>query len=225
METLSFSTPARTRAEQPIPVTWCGEELVIRRPKDSVLFFGAEIGADDAADQAAALIDFLDGTLDPAQRKRFFDRIRDREDPINIATTGALVDGLMQRWNNWPDDDQVEPLVIEPTPTPVVGSDVRVLHEDLDLDVVAHPPKDIVRALVGSALATTATVAQQAWVLGLFLDAALDPADAMVIARRLRSRDDDLDLHHIAEIVADLVERWAPTANRAERRAAARARD
>ncbi len=227
METLipSFTTPSRPRADQPITVTWCGENLVIRRPKDSVLYFATALGSEIEQDQAAALVDFLDGTLTPDQRKRFFDRVRDRDDPINLATTSALVDGLLVRWNNWPEDDQVEPLVIDPVPAPVIGSDIRVPIEELELDLVAHPPKDIVLFLMASTLAVTSTVAQQAWMLGLFLDAALDPADAMVIARRLRSRDDDLDLHHVGVIVSDLVEKWLPRANRAERRAAARTRD
>lgn len=226
MDTLTYTTPARTRDPQPIPVTWCGEDLTITRPKDSVLYFATTVTASDIdeSDRALAMIQFLDGTLTPDQRKRFFRRVLDREDPINARATIALVQGLTERWAKWPANGDVEPLIIEQQPSMVLGEPVEIVHEGLDLAVVAHPPKDLVLFYVGASVATTATEGQQAWAVGMFLDASLDPADSYVISRRLRDRDDDLDLRHISEIVADLIHRWTPKANRAQRRAAARER-
>ena len=226
MDTLTYTTPARTRDPQPIPVTWCGEDLTITRPKDAVLYFATTVTASDIdeADRALAMIQFLDGTLTPEQRKRFFERVLDRDDPINARTTIALVRGLTERWAKWPESGDVEPLIVEPQPSLTLGKDVRIRNDDLDLKVTAHPPKDIVLFYVGASIATTATQGHQAWAIGMFLDACLDPLDSYTISRRLRDRDDDLDLQHISEIVSDLIERWTPKTNRAQRRAAARER-
>lgn len=224
MDTLSYSTPAKRRDPQPITVDWCGETLTIRRPKDSVLYFASVVTATDVSepDRAAAMFDFLNGTLEPDQRKRFFTRVLNRDDPINAATTIALIGHLFDTWHNWPGQPP-DTIVIEEQPGTALGDSVQVEHPDLDLDVNAHPPKDIVLFFVASSLATTATVGQQAWSIGLFLDASLDAADSLLISQRLRDRNDDLDLHHISEIVGDLIARWSPQTNRAQRRAAARA--
>ncbi|MFJ8934024.1 hypothetical protein ACIRLA_46415 [Streptomyces sp. NPDC102364] len=65
-----------------------------------------------------------------------------------------------------------------------------------------------------------------------FLDACLDLPDQMHIEQRLRSRDDDLDIDDLLEVVQALVEEWEPYLgeefaelsgeNRTNRRAAAR---
>lgn len=227
MDTLTYSTPARTRDPQPIPVTWCGQDLTVTRPKDAVLYFASTVTASDIdeSDRALALVQFLDGTLTAEQRKRFFDRVLDRDDPINARSTIALVRGLTERWAKWPASGEVEPLVVEPQPDMVLGDPVTVVHDALDLEFVAHPPKDIVLFYVASSIATTASAGQQAWAIGMFLDASLDSSDSHAVSRRLRDRDDDLDLQHVSEIVADLITRWVPDRpNRAQRRAAARER-
>ncbi|WP_367139279.1 hypothetical protein [Saccharothrix sp. HUAS TT1] len=226
METLEFRTPKRAREEQPIPVTLCGEELVVQRPKDAVLYFAATaIGADvPEPDRAMAVIQFLSGTLGLVDRKRFIDRAIDPADPVDLGATVQLVGGLLERWNAWPARGRVEPLVVEADPAPVTGEPVHIVNEDLELDLVAHPPKDLVLMFVAAALATGANEGQQAWSVGIFLDAALERADRDVVARRMRDHDDDLDLEHIAEIVQHLIERWSPKANRAARRDAARAK-
>lgn len=226
MEQLTFTTPAKRHEDQPVPVDWCGEHLTVRRPKDTVLYFASPIGDASSAgpDQAAAMFQFLDDTLEPDQNKRFYDRTLDRDDPINEATTIALIRGLLERWNDWPGDEHVTPLVIEPVEARIVGEPVNVHHSELDLDVVAHPPKDIVMDLVSSVIAKTTGPGQQAFAIGMFLDASLEAADAWDIARRRRDRADGLDLNHLSEIVADLLSHWAPRpANREQRRAAARA--
>ena len=226
METLSFHTPAKQQPDQPVPVDWCGEQVTVRRPKDSVLYFASPIGDTGTAgpDRAAAMFQFLDDTLDAQDSKRFYDRILDRDDPINEATTLALINGLLDRWNNWPTDGQVSQLAIEPIETALLGEPVQVVHDALDLDVTAHPPKDIVLHLVQSVIAKTTTPGQQAFAIGMFLDAALEPTAAWELAQRRRDRTDGLDLEHLSEIVADLLKHWAPArGNREQRRAAARA--
>lgn len=226
METLTFTTPAKQHPDQPVPVDWCGESLTVRRPKDSVLYFATPIGDTGTAgpDRAAAMFQFLDDTLDAHDSKRFYDRILDRADPVNEATTLAVINGLLQRWNDWPASGEVEPLVIEPIETSIPGEPARVVHQALDLDVTAHPPKDIVLHLVQSVIAKTTTPGQQAFAIGMFLDASLEPTDAWQLAQRRRDRTDGLDLEHLSEIVADLLKHWAPArGNREQRRAAARA--
>lgn len=225
MDTLTFTSTRRTRSEQAVPVSLCGEDITVRRPKDAVLYFAQTIIGDTVsdADRAMAVLQFIEGTLDPLDRKRFFDRIIDRADPIDLQAVTSLVGGLLDRWNDWPADGKVEPLEIEgDEPTPVPGGPVQVVNKDLELEFTVHPPKDIVLLIVSTAMATGANLGQQAWAVGLFLDAALDAVTAMLVSRRMRSNQDDLDLEDIAEIVKELIGRWAPRTNRAQRRARAR---
>lgn len=227
MDTLTFDTPARRRNPMPIPVTLCGTEFTVDRPKDAVLYFAQTVAADTVsdADRALAILQFIDGTLTVDRRKEFFDRVRDLADPLDMHATVELVTGLVERWGDWPHDGNVEPLVVEPGPQQPRKEPVRVQHPDLDIDMEAHQPKDLVLLIVAASLATTATLGQQAWSMGLFLDACLTPADSLIISHRLRDPADDLDMDHIADIAGRLVQRWQPAGNRAERRAAARAGD
>lgn len=221
-ETLTFQTPARRRDEQAIPVELCGEAFTVKRPKDAVIYFASQVVGSDIgdADRAMAVLQFIDSTLEPVDRKRYFDRVIDRADPVDLRASLDLVGGLLERWNAWPADGQVEPLVVDTAPVSTVGEVINIVNDELELDVDAHPPKDIVLLFVSASMATGANLGQQAWAIGLFLDAALDPGDALIISHRMRHGDDDLDLDHIAEIVQELVNRWAPRRNRAERRAA-----
>lgn len=223
METLSFTTPARTRAEQPVEVDLCGDTFTVRKPKQAVLYFAQAIIGDTVsdADRAMSLLQFLDAGLSPIDRKRFFDRCLDRDDPVNLQASLDMLNGLVDRWNNWPAKGKPAKVVIKPNSTTPVGEAVELVHEDLDLRFTAHPVKDIVMMIVQASMAAGANVGQQAWAVGLFLDAALDPADAFIVARRMRNPDDDLDLEHIAEMVQSLLAKWnGKPGNRAERRAA-----
>lgn len=235
MDTLSFSTPAKTRTAQAVPVVLCGEEFTVRRPKDAVVYFMQTVIGDSVSegDRAMAVLQFVDSALDPVDRKRFFDRCLDGPrgleypgDPVNQAATLEMIGSLLDRWNAWPETGHhtPDPVIVEPTATPFAGQPVRIKHEELDLDFTAWPPKDIILLFVAASMATGASVGQQAWAIGLFLDAALLKQDELMVSQRLRHTDDELDLGHLAEIVQELITRWTPKGNRAARRAAAAGR-
>jgi hypothetical protein len=226
---LTFTTPRKERLAQPVSVTFCGEEFTVQRPKDSVLFAAQVVAAGDVVgpDRAAAILQFLNSTLEAQDRYRYFARVIDRADPVNLSATIELVAELARRWGDWPADGDVAPVVIEPSPTPSTGQPVEIVHEELDLEFVCHPPKDVILLFTAASLATGAAPGQQAWAIALFLDASLSGEDALMVATRLKDTRDDLDLGDIAEIVMKLMERWGQglLTNRAARRAAARRRD
>jgi hypothetical protein len=232
VDTLSFTTPAKNRPDQAVPVQLCGEEFSVRKPKDAVLYFTQTAIGETVSegDRAMAILQFVDSALSPVDRKRFFDRCMDGPrgadrpgDPVNQATTLEMIGGLLDRWSNWPEHGThtPEPVLVEPRVTAVHGGPVHVQHPDLDLDFVAYPPKDVILLFVSASLATGASTGQQAWAIGLFLDSALDKPDSLLVSTRLRHTDDDLDLGHLAEIVNALITQWRPV-NRAARRAAQR---
>lgn len=236
MDTLTFDTPARRRTPQLVPVTLCGEDFAVERPKDAVLYFAQTITGDSVGegDRAMGLVQFINSALDPADQHRFMTRALDNTDPLDVREALDMVGGLLDRWGNWPTDDRDEPdpnhqpnpVVVEPQAAPHVGNPIHIVQTELDLDMEAHPPKRLMMMFAASGLAAGATLGQQAWAISLFLDAALSAADAATIAWRMRNRNDDLDLEHIAEIVEQLLQRWQQTipeaGNRAERRAAAK---
>lgn len=227
MTTLTFDTPTtRRRDPQPIPVDLCGEQFTVHRPKDTVLYFAGGISADTASDsdRAMGMLQFLDGTLDPEQRHRFFERCRDRDDPVDMDVTLRLVTGLLQQWTDWPADGDPDPVVIEPADESTPRAEpVTIDHPSFDLEFQAHQPKDIILVFTTAALAATAGIGQQAWAMGMFLDACLDPADSVIVSHRMRDANDDLDLEHVSEIVQRLLGHWNPEpANRQQRRAAAK---
>jgi hypothetical protein len=227
VETLTFTTATTKRRRQPLTVEFCGETITLQRPKDAVMFFSGVTIADMVADadRAAAILQFLQSVFEPADRHRFFERALDRDDPVNMRACLDLVAGAVEAWTNWPATGTPEPLVVEAAASDQAGEPVSVVHKDLGLELVCTPPKDLVLLFVTASLATGSRSGQLAWAVGLFLDAALTPADRMVVAQRMRNPDDDLDLDHIADIVKDLTEHWVPKpANRATRRAANRRR-
>lgn len=227
-ETLVFTTPKRKRLEQPVEVDLCGEKWTVQRPKDAVLYFAQTAIADlvTEADRASALLQFINAVLEPVQRHRYFERALDRDDPVDMQVTMRFVGGLVDRWGNWPANGKPKPVVVKPTDPddlPPVADPIQVVNNDLGLDFIAHPPKDIILLMVVAALGTGANVGQQSWAVGLFLDAALTEEDRLMVAMRMRSTVDDLDLEDLADITSQLAEKWAPAPkNRAERRAAAR---
>lgn len=236
METLEFTSNTKRRTgrgdSQTVSVVFCGEPFSVDRPKDAVLYFAQTVVGDSVGegDRAMAILQFLESTLAPMDRKRFFDRVLDGPrgpdhpgDPVDMAATMELVAGLVELWGDWPVGGDVEALVVEADPQPPTAGPLRVVNLDLDLDVQAWPPKDIVLMLAAASMATGANLGQQAWAISLFLDAALNPADALRVAQRMRRTGDPLDLEDIAEIVEGLLDRWAPGTNRATRRANAKA--
>lgn len=227
VETLKFSTQKKKRAAQPVEVILCGEPMTLQRPKDAVLYFAQTVVGDAVsdADRAAAILQFINSTLDPGELKHYFDRVLDRDDPVDLRATLELVGGVIERWNNYPSRGKPDPVIVESSDddTRTETAPITVQNRDLDLEFEAHRPKDIVLLFVAGSLSTSANLGQQAWAVGLFLDAALTRQDALVVAHRMRSQHDDLDLEHIAEIVTSLAQRWAPgPTNRAMRRATAR---
>jgi hypothetical protein len=225
-ETLTFTTPKRKRLSQPVEVDLCGEQFTVERPKDAVLYFAQAVIGDSVgeADRAAAVLQFLNSTLEPMQRQRYFERCIAEDDPVDLRATMSLVGGLTERWADYPETGHPEPVIVEATADD--GNDVEtveIVNDDLNLYFTAHRPKDVILLFAAASLGIGSNLGQQSWAVGLFLDAALTPQDALVVAMRMRNQQDDLDLADVAEIVSALAQRWAPQVmNREQRRAAAR---
>lgn len=227
METLNFTTPTtRVREKQPVTVDFVGETITITRPKDWVLLSARTCLADNVTDseRALSLLQFLLGTLGQQGYSRFLSRALDRDDPINLTSVITLISKLLETWADYTDNAAV---TVEPTDESGVISDepVRIVNDDLGIDYVFHPPKDLIIMAVAATLSSPEDGAQQ-WACELFLDACLDRTDAVFLKRRLRISDDDndlLDVDDIAPIMKTLLERWEPgqraALNRAERRA------
>lgn len=213
MSVVPFTTKSKApRQPQPVQVTFCGEQFVVERPKDATLFFASRVVAEDVpeGDRAQALLQFVQNTLDPITYKRFLERALDPADPVDLQATLRLVAELVDRWNNWPARGPAMPVVIKADPAPPLGDPIDVVDEDLGLDFVAHPPKDLLMAFVAAALATGANPGQQAWSIGIFMDAVLDPETRSTIRRRLVARHDDLDIGNLADLVRYLIGQWNP---------------
>lgn len=211
--------------QQPVTARLCGHEFTFHPPKRAVLFFASTMLSDEVseADRAAAMLQLLNGTLEPGDQKRLMDVCIDRSNPIGRDVIFQLVGSLLERWG----DENTDTSTLEiagPDDGPVFYGDkpIQVRNDELDLDFTAHPVKDVVLMLVSSGISTTGSVGQQAWCVGTFLDACTDAGDSFTLNTRLRSRHDSLELEDLVEIVVQLIERWAPEqapTNRAQRRA------
>lgn len=220
---LEFKTQKRNREERPVQVDLCGHELTLHRPKDTTLYFASQITADTASDgdRAMAILQFLEGVLEPAPRKDFWDWAIAGD--INLTAVMEMIGAALERWGDW-DPTNTDMVQIDYEPSPWQPEPVEVVNSDLGIAWTCSPPSDLIVACVAASLATGADVGQQAWSIGIFLDAALSTVDGMMVARRMRDRDDDLELEDIAEIVNSLLQQWKPPTNREERRARARGR-
>lgn len=234
IEVIEFSTPAAkmaaTRAE--IPLALVGETYQVTRPKDAVLFTAQGAVADTAsdADRWLATLQLVEAMFSPQDRHRFYQRCIDRDDPLTQGAVMEAIGALLTRWAPKSKVPASEPVTIEAHPDAVseLGlKPVRIVNGDLNLDLTCHPPKDLMLGIVSAALAAGTDLSQQAWSINLFLDAVLEPGQDRLLAHRLRSPQDPLDLEHLAEITKSLIERWysgAPKPNRAARRASAAAK-
>lgn len=226
-EVIEFTTPkARARETVSTKVTLCGEDLYARRPKDAVLFFAqsalSEVASD--SDRAMSMLQILDAACDSVSRHRILERACDREDPVTAGAVYQMIEALTERWSPETKTPADHPVVINPSPDSAPRADaVRIVNDDLGLDLVCHPPKDIILHITSSGLATGANQGQQAWCVMLFLDAALSKADAINLSQRMRRPSDPLDLEALMSIIETLMQRWYPeagdTGNRAQRRA------
>jgi len=220
---LEFNTPKRSREERPIQVDLCGHELTLHRPKDAVLYFASQITADTASDgdRAMAILSLVEGVLDAQTRKSFWDWAI--KGTINLTAVMEMTGAALTRWQHW-DAKNLEPIRITFTPSAWTPEPIQVTNEDLGIDWLCTPPSDLIVACVAASLGTGASDGQQAWGIGIFLDATLSALDGMVVAQRMRKRDDDLEIQDIAEIVTGLLQEWRPpnTTNRTQRRAAAK---
>jgi hypothetical protein len=218
---IEFSSPVRkARQARPITVDLYGKhEIVLQRPKDAVLFFASVAGADNASsgDRAAAIIQFVNGATEPVQQQKFWQLAIRGE--LNLQATVDLITAATTRWQHW-DAKNTAPIRITWTPSAAEYEPVEVVNEDLDLHLVCTPPTDLILTCVAASMASSASEADQAWGIGMFLDAALSPADGMVVSQRLRSLNGDLELEDVGEIVTRLIDVWKPTSNRDGRRAA-----
>src|SRR5690606_13335312 len=236
METLEFSSPQRAKATRKPPVTvhLCGHDITFHEPKQTVKCFAGNLIADEVseADRAMALLQFINGSLDGAEQKTFTDRATNRDDPLGRAAVLELVATLLNRWSDEPTEQAAgATLTIDgPEGGPEFYGDepVRLHNPDLDLDLVAYPPKDLALMLVASGMATGSTLGQQAWSVGVFLDSCLEPPARLLLNHRMRDRNDPIEITDVTDVVVQLLERWAPEhaptagGNRAARRAAAR---
>jgi len=222
-----FTTTAYKKVSTTVDLL--GEDVDFHRPKDGVLFFVQSAVADTAndADRWMAALRFLESSLTPQSRKRFLDRACDRSDPLNASALWDTIGELLRRWDPKTKIPASQKIVIEHRPDAAEGyNPVRIVDEALRLDFIAYPPKDIVLGFTGSAIAASASPAQQAWCVNLFLDGSLDGDVALELSYRLQSPaygDDKLDLPHLLGIVRSLIERWysGTNPNRAARRAQA----
>src|SRR5690606_17755205 len=91
------------------------------------------------------------------------------------------------------------------------GEPVRVVNDDLGLDLVFSPPKDIAIMIFAATASSTEDWGQQ-WACEYFLDATLGRGEAMALKRRLRmpSSGDLIDVAHLDPIIEALLERWSP---------------
>lgn len=227
LEVVSFTTkskPKHPAASAALTVKLGDEELSAPRPKDGVLFFAQSAVSDNAneADRWSHAWNLVNAVLSAQDRHRFLERVCDRDDPLNAHMFWNMIGQLLDRWNLDSKIPASVPVVVKEEPHPPFPDPVRLHNEDLDLDIVAYPPKDIVLGITASALSQGSTVSDQAWVIGLFLDAALERKDVLTINYRLRSGQDDLDLSELTQMVQMLIERWydKPVGNRKTRRAA-----
>lgn len=229
-EVIEFTTPkARTRETIATKVTLCGEDLYARRPKDAVLFFAqsalSEVASD--SDRAMSMLQILDAACDTVARHRILERACDRKDPVTAQAVYQMIEALTERWSPETKTPADHPVVINPSEDSAPRVDaVRIVNDDLGLDLVCHPPKDIILHITSSGLATGANQGQQAWCVLLFLDAALSKADAIHLSQRMRRPNDPLDLEALMSIIETLMQRWYPEAgggsgNRSQRRAKA----
>lgn len=228
METLEFSTPKRQRQDESVTVDLAGEGMVFHRPKDATLWAASTITGDEvpAADRAMGLLQFVNGTLEPTEQKRFYERVIDRDDTLGQRAMFNLLDVLLRHWG--PDSGRrASTLVAEQDEPPGFYGDepVQITNADVGLDFVAYPPKDLALMMMASGISTGAQVGQQAWSVGFFLDACTDPATRFSLGNRMRSRHDPLELEDITDVVLALMQKWAPEyapvrGNRAQRRAA-----
>lgn len=226
IEVVDFATSS-TGKSSPKPtvtkVNLVGETIKVTRPKDAVLFFAQRAVSDNAneADRYSAALNLLNGMFTPQNRHRFLERACDRNDPLNATAMWEMIGQLLERWSPDSKIPASSPVNIEAQPHSELPAPLRIVNEDLDLDVVCHPPKDLIMGITASAISVGSTLSDQAWCIGLFLDAALSRGDLMHINERLRNQNDDLDLEDVANLVQQLVERWydAPLGNRKQRRA------
>ena len=226
-EVIEFATPkTQTRETITTKVTLCGEDFYARRPKDAVLFFAqsalGEVASD--ADRAMAMLQILDASCDSIARHRILERACDRDDPVTAGVVYRMIEALTERWSPETKAPAEHPVVVDAVPDTAPQADpVRVVNDDLALDLLCHPPKDIILHITSSGLATGANQGQQAWCVMLFLDAALDKSDAVHLSQRMRQPNDPLDLEALMSVIETLMQRWYPDVgregNRAQRRA------
>lgn len=229
-ETIEFSTPDRDRKVVKTPVNLCGVEYTVTKPKDAAMFFIGSSYSESStdADRTMALIQFVEATHTKSDYSRFLERCCDRDDPLRLKSAYKLMEELLS--HRWSADSKIPsstPVVVEPD-ADVLGVDlkpIRIRNEDLGLDLVCHPPKDIALAVVASSMATGASDQQKSFALRFFLDASLDKHVAIRLMRRWLDPLDGLDIPELEEISQALMERWYPEGvvkgNRKSRRAQA----
>lgn len=220
----------KSRRAGKVKVDLVGVEYELLRPKDFRLFAfsGATSANASEADTFYQIIRLVDEIFDPIDRKSFYNRACDRDDPLTQEAVFALLEELSDRWGATTDAAASRPVTIKAYPSLTPGlKPVHIKAPDLGeegLDMVFHPPKDILLGMVASVLSASADDQAMAWAVGLFLDGALDMGQRRLLERRLHTRYGDLDLEDLLDLVNTLMERWHPEdkgPNRQARRARA----
>lgn len=231
IEVIEFTTK-RTKASRDrenqsrtIKVDLVGVEYELLRPKDFRLFAFTGATSDLAAepDTWYQTIRLIDEIFDPVDRKSFFSRACDREDPLNAGAVFDMLEQLSDRWSATTQTAAERPVMVTEQPHMNTGLEpVRIETDDFGehgLNQVFHPPKDLLLGMVASVLSTQADEAAVAWAVGLFLDGALTKPERRYLERRLHTRYGDLDLEDLLDLVNTLLERWHPEAKASNRQA------
>lgn len=230
IEVINFTSPdkPKTKAKAKLKVDLVGVTYEIHRPKDATLFLAQSAVADSAneADRWMTALNLIETCMTPQDRKHFLDRACDRQDPLTAGAVWEMIGELLARWEATNKIPASKPIVIGAHPDAVgLTKPVRIVEDELGLDLVCHPPKDLILGITSSAIAASANPGQQSWCINLFLDAALNRPDALRLAMRLKAPSyvDELDLGTIASVVQTLIEKWYPSnmGTRAQRRAVA----
>lgn len=103
-----FTTAAREHAAAaidgagPLQFTLDGEEFVINPPTPGQVAIIMAEQSGDTGRQIASVIDFLDAILDEAGKRRFRDRLLDRDDPFDLEQVQEIIEWAMDEWSSRP---------------------------------------------------------------------------------------------------------------------------
>lgn len=88
---------------EPITFTVDGEEFTAYPPTPAQYAYHVrEQASGDPSRQIAGIINFLDMLLDEQGRKRFEERLLDRDDDFDLDEVSEVIQGLVEEWSSRP---------------------------------------------------------------------------------------------------------------------------